>query len=224
MTDGDTTVPRGPVEVVRWRKEVRERLIRKRLAMDPEVRQRHGERILQGLLEAVGEVRGRTISAFLPIRGEPDLTPFLETLASRGGRCALPVVVGAEKPLVFRTWAPGAPLKLGVSGIPIPPEDAPVVVPEVIIAPMVGFDRAGYRLGYGGGFFDRTLAALGPEVHFLGAGFLQSALYTIHPQPHDIPMEAVVTERGIFRPESDAMSSVWVERGTEDSLPTEGEP
>lgn len=224
MTSGDTRAPGGPREVARWRKEVRERLIRERLAMDPDARKRHGERIVQGLLEAVGELRGRTISAFCPIRGEPDLTPFLEMLASRGGRCALPVVVGAEKPLVFRTWAPGAPLELGVAGVPVPTKDAPVVVPQVVIAPVVGFDRAGYRLGYGGGFYDRTMAALGRDVHFLGAGFLQSALDTIHPQPHDVPLEVMVTEEGVFRPESDIMPSAWVQRGTEESPPTELAP
>jgi 5-formyltetrahydrofolate cyclo-ligase len=205
VTDEDPLAPRGPAEVAHWRKGVRERLIQERLAMDPETRQRYGERIVQGFLEALGGIRGHTISAFRPIQGEPDLTPLLETVASRGGRCALPVVVGAGKPLVFRVWAPGDPLEPGVWGIPVPPADVPLVIPEVIIAPVVGFDRAGYRLGYGGGYFDRTLAALGPGVRFLGAGFFRSALPTIHPQLHDVPMEAVVTEAGLFRPSNPSL-------------------
>jgi 5-formyltetrahydrofolate cyclo-ligase len=214
VTDEGILTPRGPAEVARWRKELRKRLIRDRLAMDPETRQRHGERIVHGIPEAVGRIQGLTISAFRPIQGEPDLTPFLEALASRGGRCALPVVVGTGMPLVFRAWAPGDPLEPGVWGIPVPPEDSPVVVPEVVIAPVVGFDRAGYRLGYGGGYFDRTLAALGPGVRFLGVGFFRSALPTIYPQPHDVPMEAVVTEGGIFRPEPDVPPSVGAEGET----------
>jgi 5-formyltetrahydrofolate cyclo-ligase len=200
MTERDPLAPLGSAEVAEWRKTVRERLIRERLAMDPRTRQRHGERIAHAFLEALGEIRGRTISAFRPIQGEPDLAPLLETITAQGGRCALPVVVGAGEPLVFRVWAPGDPLEPGAWGIPVPPADVPEVVPEVVIAPVVGFDRAGYRLGYGGGFFDRTLAALGSEVRFLGAGFLQSALLTIYPQPHDVPMELVATEAGIFRP------------------------
>ena len=214
MTDQDPLAPRGPAEVAQWRREVRARLIRERLTMDPKTRQRYGERIVHGFLEAVGQIRGRTISAFRPIQGEPDLTPLLETLVSRGGRLALPVVVGAGKPLVFRAWTPGDPLEPGVWGIPVPPADAPLVIPEVVIAPVVGFDRAGYRLGYGGGYFDRTLAALGPGVRFLGAGYVRSALPTIHPQPHDVPMEAVVTEGGIFRPEPDVPPSVGAEGET----------
>ena len=116
-------------------------------------------------------------------------------VGSRGGRSALPVVVERGKPLVFRPWSPGEPLARGVWNIPVP-TTTEEVVPNVVIVPVVGFDRACYRLGYGGGFFDRTFATMKNSPLKLGVGYPQQALLTIHPQPNDIPMDMVITEEG----------------------------
>lgn len=186
-------------DVKRWRKAERERLIAERLAMKSDVRRAHGERIAATLAEIVGDPSGLTVSAYWPFRGEPDLRGFLESVSTRGGRPALPIVVEKARPLVFRAWRPGEPLERGVWNIPVP-AGGEEVVPDVVIAPVVGFDPSCYRLGYGGGFFDRTLAALPRKPRVIGVGYAGQAIPTIYPQSHDIPMDIVVTEEGISTP------------------------
>jgi 5,10-methenyltetrahydrofolate synthetase len=135
------------------------------------------------------------VSAYWPFRGEPDLRPWLEELRRRGARTALPVVVAKATPLVFRLWRQGDRLERGVWNIPVP-ADGEVVEPHVALAPVVGYDAACYRLGYGGGFFDRTLAQLPASTFAIGVGYAEAEIATIHPQPYDIPMRHVVTESG----------------------------
>ena len=143
-----------------WRKSTRERLIAARMGLLAQTRAGLDAAIMAALEAEIGALDGLVVSAYWPFRAEPDLRAFLRRTAERGGRCALPVVVARGQPLEFRAWAPGEPLGRGVWNIPIPVEGAPVVSPDIVIAPLVGFDPAGYRLGYGGGFFDRTLAAM----------------------------------------------------------------
>ena len=107
-----------------------------------------------------------------------------------GSRCRSPLALG--QPLVFREWHPHARLARGLWKIPYPADGAPVT-PDIVIAPLVGFDGGCYRLGYGGGFFDRTLAALSPKALAIGVGYPSAALRTIYPQPHDVPMDWIVT-------------------------------
>ena len=99
---------------------------------------------------------------------------------------------------LYRRWRPGDPLIDGVWGIPIP-QKREITLPQAVLAPLVGFDRQCYRLGYGGGYFDRTLAALTPRPVAIGVGFELSQLETIHPQDFDIPMDLIVTEAGLRR-------------------------
>jgi 5-formyltetrahydrofolate cyclo-ligase len=106
------------------------------------------------------------------------------------------VVADKKGPLQFRKWWPGAPMKAGVYDIPFP-DGTELVVPDAAIVPMNGFDEQGYRLGYGGGYFDRTLASHSPRPLAIGVSFELARLATIHPQPHDIPMDFVVTEAGL---------------------------
>ncbi len=200
----DIVDPRQRADIMRWRKVERERLTKERLAIPGDVRRAHGERISANLEDAIGGVAGLTVSAYWPFRGEPDLREFLEHVVVRGGRIALPVVVARGRPLIFRAWSKGEPLERGVWNIPVPAENAEVVMPDVVIAPVVGFDPVCYRLGYGGGFFDRTLAALSKRPRVFGVGYKQAAIPTIYPQPHDIAMDVVVTEDGIVAPEAGA--------------------
>lgn len=104
----------------------------------------------------LGDPSGHVVSGYWPIKAEPDLRFWMESLAARGARMALPVVEIPSAPLAFRAWHPGTRMERGHWNIPVPPPDAPRLVPEVALAPLVGWDGAGYRLGYGGGYFDRT--------------------------------------------------------------------
>ncbi len=123
----------------------------------------------------------------------------MEAWAERGGICALPVVVQRHAPLTFRSWRQGEPLQPGVWNIPVP-SSGRSVTPDIVIAPVVGFDSACYRLGYGGGFFDRTLAAFPQRPRIVGVGSRRQAIPTIYPQAHDVPMDLIVTEVGIVTP------------------------
>ncbi len=194
------------IDVMRWRKAERQRLLAERRTISSEFRRSAAERIVAALLEAIGDVRGLTISAYWPIRGEPDLREMIERIIAAGGRCALPVVVERFRPLAFRSWAPGERLERGFWNIPVP-ANAHVVSPDVVIAPLIGFDSACYRLGYGGGYFDRTLAVLPDRPRVFGVGYAQANIPTIYPQPHDIPMDTIVTENGIATVKSDGSGS-----------------
>ena len=182
-------------DVKRWRKAERQRLIALRLAIPAEERRRHTERIVHELDQRLGDVSGRVVTAYWPFRGEPDLLEWADGLWVRGAIFALPVVLRARAPLAFRRWRRGTPVTAGVWNIPVPVE-GPDVVPDIVIAPLVGFDRACYRLGHGGGFFDRTLAGLARRPRVVGVGYAKLALRTIYPQVHDIPMDLIITEAG----------------------------
>jgi len=190
--------PQQRADVMRWRKAERERLIRERAAIPTHRRRALSEALAANLERAIGPLAGLTISAYWPFRAEPDLRPFLERAAAAGARTALPLVVAKGEPLQFRAWRKGEPLEPGVWNIPIPTATAPVVVPDVLIAPVVGYDPACYRLGYGGGFFDRTLAAMTTPRRVFGVGWRQQALPTIYPQWHDVPLDAIVLEDGVL--------------------------
>ena len=122
----------------------------------------------------------------------------MERLRAYGAVTALPVVVAPGQPLVFREWHPGVALAPGPHGIPQPAGSDPVD-PTAALVPMNGWDEAGYRLGYGGGFFDRTLASLARKPVVIGVSYELARMKTIRPQRWDIPMNWVVTERGIYR-------------------------
>jgi 5,10-methenyltetrahydrofolate synthetase len=197
--------PEQARDVARWRRAERIRLLAARDALSVEARRAAGEALctrVRAVIDAhLGPLAGRTVAGYWPIKGEPDLRPLLAALDAAGAVVALPVVETRAAPLIFRRWAPGAPMVRGIWNIPVPPPDAPAVIPDLALAPLVGWDAAGYRLGYGGGYFDRTLAALRPRPFTIGVGFASAELPTIFPQPHDIPLDAIVTESGPAAPE-----------------------
>jgi len=180
-------------DVRSWRMAERKRLIGERLALSPAERQVRADRIARQLDQAIGRVAGRIVGTYWPSRGEPDLRDWGMEVVQRGGRLALPVVIRKGWPLEYRIWTPGDPLERGAWNILVP-SCGPAVRPHIVVAPMVGFDAQKYRLGYGSGFFDRTLAAMARKVTAIGVGYAQSGVPTIHPQPHDIPMDAIVTD------------------------------
>ena len=187
--------------VARWRQAERERLRSERLMLSVEARQETAEALARHLTtllaEHCGDVRGRVLSGYWPIKGELDLRPWMTTLHAKGAVLALPVVETPRAPLTFRRWEPGMRMERGHWGIPVPSEASQRLTPEICLAPLVGWDSAGYRLGYGGGYFDRTLASLTPKPLVIGVGLQSARLDSIVPQPHDVPMSIVVTEAGV---------------------------
>jgi 5-formyltetrahydrofolate cyclo-ligase len=174
---------------------MRATLIARRLAV-PRAARAGRDTLITARLEQVLESRAiRRVGIYWPFKGECDPRMLARRLHARGIALALPVVVAKTAPLVFRPWALGARLVLGVWNIPVPAAGEPVT-PDVVLAPVVGFDAPRYRLGYGGGYYDRTLAAMAPRPFVIGVGFALSRLPSIHPQPHDIPMDLIVTEEG----------------------------
>jgi 5-formyltetrahydrofolate cyclo-ligase len=123
--------------------------------------------------------------------------------------------VAPRQPLEFREWHPGVELATGPLDIPYPAR-SPVVVPDAVLLPMNGWDQAGYRLGYGGGFFDRTLASFSKKPAVIGVAYEIARMETIHPQSWDIPVDWVVTERGVYRRDGDRLAFLGV--------PPAGEP
>src|SRR5690349_5247857 len=157
-------------ELKSWRKAERERLIAAREQLDPPTRARFGQRIDDHLRRAFPGLVTATVAFCWPMRGEYDARGLVATLRAAGAVTALPVVVGPRQPLVFREWHPGVTLASGPLGIPYP-ASSETVVPTAALVPMNGWDDAGYRLGYGGGFFDRTLASLAPRPVAIGIGY-----------------------------------------------------
>jgi 5-formyltetrahydrofolate cyclo-ligase len=203
---------RGWDEIRRWRKEQRASLIARRQAI-PQGERRHWQPLILELVERhFPELGNACVGFYWPFRGEIGLHPLVRRLLERGARAALPVVVEKAQPLEFWAWRPGAPLRRGVWDIPIPTERQ-VVRPTALLVPLVGFDRRGYRLGYGGGYYDRTLAAMDPKPLTIGVGYELGRLETIHPQPHDIAMAAIVTEAGVARFGPDPRPSAALPQG-----------
>jgi 5-formyltetrahydrofolate cyclo-ligase len=182
-------------EVRAWRREARQKLLAARAAIAVSVREDLSRRLIEHLRPML-QGQPQPISFYWPIKAEPDLKPLMRELDAAGVRVCLPVAIKLGEPLSFRPWTKGTRMARGLWDIPIP-ADATEVEPRTLIAPIVGYDAAGYRLGYGGGFFDRTLAKF-DDAAALGIGWSMFRLPTIHPQPHDIRMAALVTEAGII--------------------------
>ncbi len=193
--------PEQARDVARWRKAERHRLRSERQALSVADRKGIGEALARHLRRFLQDrfdgARGLTFSAYWPIKGEPDLRPLMADLHDTGVRIALPVVETKAAPLVFRLWTPETRMVRGDWNIPVPPPEADALTPDITLAPLVGWTLDGYRLGYGGGYFDRTLAALTPRPFVIGIGFDTAQLATIYPQPHDIALDVILTETGI---------------------------
>lgn len=204
-----------PAEVNAWRKTLRAQLIEARNALPADTLTRHREAIDRHLERGFAGLARGVLAFCWPYKGEYDARFLARRLRARGAVTALPVVVAPKTPLVFREWHPGVRLAPGVLGIPYP-VGSREVAPDAVIVPLVGFDDAGYRLGYGGGYFDRTLAALARKPVVIGVAYETAHLDTIHPQPHDVPMDWIVTERGIYRRDGARLEFL--------GAPLEGEP
>ncbi|MDR3157960.1 MAG: 5-formyltetrahydrofolate cyclo-ligase [Zoogloeaceae bacterium] len=153
--------------------------------------------VVAHLLQAFPQTPGKCIAFCWPIHNEPDVRAAIEVWRKAGAAIVLPVTIARQAPLVFRAWTPQTPLAADVCGIPAPLDGEPVQ-PDVFVIPLNAFDAAGYRLGYGGGFFDRTLAALRPAPLTLGVGFELGRTKSVWPQAHDCPLDWLFTEAGFW--------------------------
>ena len=187
----------GSEDNTAWRRALRREMVARRAALGDAEHLALSARIIAHALAALPRPR---VAAFCwPIKHEPDVRALLASWRALGVRGALPVVVAEDTPLRFREWTPDSQLAPDRYGIPTPTA-GDWLEPDLILLPLNGFDGAGYRLGYGGGYFDRTLAALAPRPLAVGVGFEVNRVDSIRPQAHDQRLDWIVTENGAFRP------------------------
>ena len=140
---------------------------------------------------------GGIVSGFMPVKSEINPVPLMRAFAAAGARLALPVVAGKGRPLTMRSWNFGEPLDSGVWGIREPKPEAPEVFPDILIVPLLAFDRAGHRIGYGAGYYDMTIARLRgmKPVIALGIAYAAQEIAAVPATPRDSPLDLVLTER-----------------------------
>lgn len=195
-----------------WRKAQREHWIAWRCAV-PAAQHAAWDLRMTASLRTLLPVPTRLVIGFCwPFKAEFDARFAVRDWRALGATAALPEVTGKDQPLRFRKWWPGAPMTRGVYDIPLP-DGTPEVLPDVVIVPMNACDDRGYRLGYGGGYFDRTLAALQRRVVAIGVTYDACRLPTIHPQQHDIAMDLVVTETGVYAAGGESLKPLDVAAG-----------
>jgi len=192
-------------DVKLWRKSQRQRLIAERVALAPDTVESFRKSIDASIARSFPGLARGSLACCWPIKNEYDARHLAKTLRERGALTALPVVVAPKQPLAFREWHPGVKLETGPLDIPYP-VGSREVIPDAVLLPMNGWDAQGYRLGYGGGFFDRTLASLAQKPVVIGVTYELARMETIQPQAWDIPMDYVVTERGVYRRDPDGLA------------------
>jgi 5-formyltetrahydrofolate cyclo-ligase len=194
--DADASTVKIPDDIKAWRKSQRDELLARRVAVSDMQRRAWNVSVTRLLVAALPTLRATVVGFCWPFKGEFDARFAMRHLRKSGAIAALPVVVRRNAALEFREWWPGVPTAKGVFDLPVP-EGTATTLPQVLLMPPVGFDAQGYRLGYGGGYFDRTLAAMTPQPLKIGVAFELSRIATIHPQPYDVAMDFVVTEVGV---------------------------
>jgi 5-formyltetrahydrofolate cyclo-ligase len=185
-------------EIRVWRRSTRAELLSRRLRLPRDEKSRTRAVLRNLIWEQYPELRQGCIGFYWPFKGEIDLRHLVRDCLALGAEAALPVIVGKRQPLEFWAWRPHMQLKRGFWNIPVPTKRKSVR-PTALLVPLLGFDASGYRLGYGGGYYDRTLATMAPKPLTIGVGYEVGRLGTIYPQPHDIPLDVIVTEAGCAR-------------------------
>ena len=180
-----------------YRNALRSRLIAAREALPAPEHARLSQAIERHLADLVDATSPRILAFCWPFRAEFDARSLIAARLPHGLRACLPVVMDSNSPLEFREWTPHSEMIEDRYGIHIPAR-RDVLRPDAILMPLNGFDGAGYRLGYGGGYFDRSLAGMNPRPLAIGVGFELARLDSIRPQAHDLPMDFIVTEAGAF--------------------------
>jgi 5-formyltetrahydrofolate cyclo-ligase len=179
-----------------WRKQQRTQLLTVRSALTPVQRAEIAQRCLAQIKDLLAQYPPGSLGIYWPIKGELDTRPLAETLLEEGWSLSVPVINNQTRQLDFAQWHPGMPMEKGTWNIPIP--SAPRFInPDRLLVPLLGFDEANYRLGYGGGYYDRTLAAWENQPQTIGVGMEIGRLQSIFPEQHDIAMDFIITEAGL---------------------------
>jgi 5-formyltetrahydrofolate cyclo-ligase len=168
-----------------------------RAALSDEVRAEAAKLVATHFFESIAYAPEDVIAGYWRIRDELDCQPILIRLMDSGQKVVLPVVEGDEAPLDLRVWEADAPLYEAGFGTLAPSDLAPRAAPDIVLMPLLGFDSEGTRLGYGGGYYDRTLAVLPKRPMLVGLAFAAQELPHIPREPHDVPLDAIVTENGV---------------------------
>lgn len=182
----------GAGEVREVKRALRGEMLARRADLHPAERTAAAAAVRARLLALLRGIGG-PVALYRAIRGEIDLDPLAAALAAHGRTLALPVVVRRNAPMVFRRWRPGDPLVPGLWDIPVPPPEAEELVPAVVVLPVLGVGPRGHRLGYGGGYYDRTLAVLRPRPLVIGVGHDFVRLAALPVTAHDQPLDLLVT-------------------------------
>jgi len=186
------------------KKQLRKDLRQLRGQITPAQRSCWSSAISENLKQGFPELQKGCVGGYWPHAGEYDPLPLMQWLNTHGVTLALPKVLASSEPLEFVAWRPGAPMRDDAYGIPVP-DRSPAVAVDAVLIPMLGFDAAGFRLGYGSGYFDRTLVSLTPRPLTIGIAFEILRVPTVFPQPHDIAMDYIVTEQAIFYRQQDKL-------------------
>ena len=179
---------------------MRKNALAKRLSLPGDWRERAAAGIARHFFSRISFQPGYIIAGYWPVKGEADVRPLLRTAVQQGGVAALPCVEKKAGPLVFRQWSENAVMREGNYGIMEPEAFSPPVVPDLVLVPMLAFDDAGGRLGYGAGYYDRTLQKLRLEkASLIAAGIAFEAQHVLHVPhgPHDGRMDMIITEKTI---------------------------
>ncbi|MDR0378527.1 MAG: 5-formyltetrahydrofolate cyclo-ligase [Candidatus Accumulibacter sp.] len=188
-----------PIHLAVDRAALRRDVLARRRALDEDEYARRSRAVCQQLRTGFAQLAARRVGFYWPINREPDLRPVIGDWLAAGQAAfvaLLPVVVDSGAALAFRPWLPDMAMTTGRYGIPVPAA-GDFVQPQALLIPLAAFDAAGFRLGYGGGYYDRTLAELRPRPLAIGVGFELCRVDSIHPEPRDERLDAVVTEAGI---------------------------
>ena len=180
--------------------ELRRAALARRDALPPTERAQAAETIAARAFP-LAVAGGVVVSGYMPMKSEINPLPLLRRLAEAGARLALPVVAGPGKPLIMRAWSFGEPLVAGVWGIRQPPAQAPATEPDILIVPLLAFDRAGHRIGYGAGYYDMTIAGARARraVSAVGIAFAAQEVEAVPAGPRDEPLDLVLTEREVIQ-------------------------
>ena len=197
----ETPLEDSPEARLAYRKALRKELVERRQALPADDLARMTASVCAHLRREFPELARVRVGFCWPMLNEPDLRPLIEAWIREGDPgfvALLPVVVAPKTPLAFRAWTPQTPMVKDRYGIETPAEGE-FIVPQALLIPVNAFDAAGYRIGYGGGFFDRTLATTVPMPLSIGVGFELARVDSIRPEAYDMPLDAMVTEVGVFR-------------------------
>jgi 5-formyltetrahydrofolate cyclo-ligase len=186
-------------EIQTAKAELRREMIARRDALPADVRSAIAEAIAVRP-SPISAAPGAIVSGFMPMKGEINPLPLMKKFSGKGGRLALPVIAGRGRPLIMRAWNFGEPLVSGVWGIREPPAQAAEVEPDILLVPLVAFDRVGRRLGYGGGYYDLTITRLRARkpIVAVGIAFAVQEIAAVPAAPHDATLDLVLTEREVI--------------------------